>query len=120
MRTLDVGEGNAAVDQAKVLADLNEAAMHMWWPGLQRLQTAQHRAGLQGPYGELIKWWTRWGAGLGLKEEIERARFQEKVLHHCSWKDCEFFATRKESRADLRACTGCQQNRYCDRECQLK
>ncbi|VDB92106.1 unnamed protein product [Peniophora sp. CBMAI 1063] len=107
------------LDAPRYLEELEDAARLFWWPNLNRLRIAQLRSGANEQQKELIQWWIRLGKSLRLSEEQERTRLQSKAERHCSWQECEFSMTKKESRAGLKKCAGCSQAQYCDRECQM-
>ncbi|VDB91943.1 unnamed protein product [Peniophora sp. CBMAI 1063] len=96
---------------------LNIAPEH-WYAALSAVDTAGYRQVISKDHCEtLIGWWETFGVSLGLHRDKERKRLEQLKRLYCGWHRCEHHSVKPEG--SLRKCAGCNDVRYCTRECQV-
>ena len=105
-------------DFQRVQTQMRTAARDAWYATLLRLRTLSETLGKRADYRNIIDCWGALGDSLGLKEETERARYSQQGTRLCSWAACRHYFSSAPNA--LSTCKGCQEARYCSRDCQRR
>lgn len=109
------GRGN---DFRRVQTQMRTAARDTWHATLLRLRALSSEVGGRTDYQQILHCWVELGNTLGLREDAERARHGQQGNRLCSRATCRFYCSPAPN--TLRVCKGCQEVRYCSRECQQR
>ncbi|KZV71164.1 hypothetical protein PENSPDRAFT_416085 [Peniophora sp. CONT] len=103
-------------DFRRVQTQMRTAARDVWYPTILRLRALSEILGKRTDYNNIVGCWSLFGNALGLQEDVERARYSQQGSRLCSWTTCRYYCTPAPNA--LSTCKGCQEARYCSRECQ--
>lgn len=104
----------------RVARETKLAAAECWYTDLRMLRSCRSQLGDNNGYQSLVNSWVAFGKAFGLKETVERDRYEydARKKHICSWTLCEFHL--QPSPTPLFTCAGCGEQRYCSRACQKR
>ncbi|VDC00439.1 unnamed protein product [Peniophora sp. CBMAI 1063] len=88
-----------------------------WYAAFSAVETANYHRVIEKEHcASLIHAWILLGKSLGLHRDKERERLERLKRIHCGWYRCEHHCVKTDG--SLRKCAGCNDVRYCTRECQ--